>query len=271
MLLTLTLRHTLQCPESAKGKRMAYTVNKLAKLSGVSVRTLHFYDEIGLLKPAYYGDNNYRYYEEEQLLMLQQILFFRELDLSLDEIKRIMSSNDFDKLEALHSHKHILQQDLDRRKILIDTIDKTIAHLRGNATMKNEELYYGFESEQQKQYEKDLVDRGIVSQEFMNDCQKKMKHWTQKDEAAFMQEGKAINDALIAAIHKKCEPASQEVQAIMRRHHTWVGWNPTQEKYIGLSQLYLTPEFRVFYEKLHPDLLEFIVAAMKVFADRELS
>ena len=76
---------------------MTYTVNQLAKLSGVSVRTLHFYDEIGLLKPAYYGENNYRYYEEEQLLILQQILFFREMGCPLNDIQRILSSNDFDK------------------------------------------------------------------------------------------------------------------------------------------------------------------------------
>src|SRR3990167_10737481 len=102
---------------------MAYTVNKLAKLSGVSVRTLHFYDEIGLLKPAYYGDNNYRYYEEEQLLMLQQILFFREIGFSLNDIQRILSSNDFDKIEALKSHKNILEKNLDRAQTLIKTID----------------------------------------------------------------------------------------------------------------------------------------------------
>lgn len=65
---------------------MPYTVNKLAKLSGVSVRTLHFYDEVGLLKPAYYVENNYRYYEEEQLLLLQQILFYRELGFQLNDI-----------------------------------------------------------------------------------------------------------------------------------------------------------------------------------------
>lgn len=65
---------------------MAYTVNKLAKCSGVSARTLRFYDEIGLLKPAYVGDNDYRYYEEEQLLMLQQILFYRELGFPLNDI-----------------------------------------------------------------------------------------------------------------------------------------------------------------------------------------
>ena len=89
---------------------MSYTVNRLAKLSGVSSRTLRFYDEIGLLKPAFYGDNQYRYYEEEQLLMLQQILFFRELGFPLSDIQRILSSNDFDKIESLKLHKSMLQK-----------------------------------------------------------------------------------------------------------------------------------------------------------------
>src|SRR5579872_3009042 len=115
---------------------MAYTVKKLAKISGISIRTLRFYDEIELLKPAYYGDNNYRYYEEEQLLMLQQILFYRELGFSLNDIKRIISSNDFNKIDALISHKQILAQNLDRTKKLIKTIDQTILHLRGKITMR---------------------------------------------------------------------------------------------------------------------------------------
>jgi DNA-binding transcriptional MerR regulator len=74
---------------------MAYTIKKLARISGISVRTLRFYDEIGLLKPAYYGDNKYRYYEEEQLLMLQQILFYRELGFALNDIQRIIRSDNF--------------------------------------------------------------------------------------------------------------------------------------------------------------------------------
>lgn len=123
---------------------MSYTVKKLAKLSGVSVRTLRFYDAIGLLKPAYYGDNNYRYYEEEQVLMLQQILFYRELNFSLNDIQRIISNDDFNKINALISHKQILTQSLDRTKKLIKTIDQTIAHLRGKITMRDEELFAGF-------------------------------------------------------------------------------------------------------------------------------
>ncbi len=67
---------------------MSYTVKKLSKLSGISIRTLRFYDRIGLLRPAFYGENNYRYYEEEQILMLQQILFYRELGFPLSDIQR---------------------------------------------------------------------------------------------------------------------------------------------------------------------------------------
>lgn len=95
---------------------MAYTVKKLAKLSGVSVRTLYFYDEIGLLKPAYYGTNGYRHYEGKRLLLLQQILFFRELGFELKKIKKILGRGDFDKLVALSSHRTVLEKDLKRTR-----------------------------------------------------------------------------------------------------------------------------------------------------------
>jgi DNA-binding transcriptional MerR regulator len=88
---------------------MAFTVKKLAKLSGVSVRTLHWYDEIGLLKPAYLGANHYRYYQEEQLLILQQILFFKELGFNLNDIQSLLAERDFDKLNSLEAHKQVLQ------------------------------------------------------------------------------------------------------------------------------------------------------------------
>ncbi len=126
---------------------MTYTVKTLAKLSGISIRTLRYYDTIGLLKPAYYGDNNYRYYEEEQILMLQQILFYRELSFSLNDIKRIISCDDFNKIDALISHRQVLSQNLDRTKKLIKTIDQTIAHLKGEIIMRAEEIFVGFAHE----------------------------------------------------------------------------------------------------------------------------
>jgi len=123
---------------------MAYTVKQVAAMSGVSVRTLHFYDETGLLKPAYYGANGYRIYEEPQLLTLQQILFYRELGFELKQIERILGRADFEKVAALQSHRKVLQKNLARTRTLIETIDKTVKHLKGTKKMKSEEMFVGF-------------------------------------------------------------------------------------------------------------------------------
>lgn len=123
---------------------MAYTVKQLAVMSGVTVRTLHFYDEMALLKPAYSKANGYRIYEEPQLLMLQQILFYRELGFELKRIKEILSRRKFEKIAALKSHRQVLEKNLARTRTLIETIDKTISHLKGTKKMRNEELFMGF-------------------------------------------------------------------------------------------------------------------------------
>ena len=123
---------------------MAYTVKQVAAMSGVSVRTLHFYDETGLLKPAYHGTNRYRFYEEPQLLVLQQILFYRELGLELKKIKKVLGRRDFEKVAALKSHRMVLQKNLTRTRTLIETIDRTVQHLKGRKKMKTEEMFAGF-------------------------------------------------------------------------------------------------------------------------------
>src|SRR6516225_4913003 len=123
---------------------MAYTVKQLAVMSGVTVRTLHFYDEMALLKPAYTKANGYRMYEEPQLLMLQQILFYRELGFELKRINEILSQREFEKIAALKSHRQVLERNFTRTRTLIETIDKTISHLKGARKMKSEELFIGF-------------------------------------------------------------------------------------------------------------------------------
>ncbi len=252
---------------------MAYTVNKLAKLSGVSIRTLHFYDEIGLLKPAYYGENNYRYYEEAQLLMLQQILFFRELGFQLNDIQRIISSPDFDKLKVLESHRRNLEKNLDQTKALIETVDKTIAHLRGKEPMKLEEIFHGFDTEKQKMYEDFLVDSGVDS-ESIDKSKSKVKNWTKEQWLEHKRKADLIHDELVEAIQNNLSPDSLEVQKIIKKHYvlTTVFWTPNKASYIGLSQLYCShPDFVKFYEDIHPKLLNFMMDAMKTFAENELT
>jgi DNA-binding transcriptional MerR regulator/quercetin dioxygenase-like cupin family protein len=123
---------------------MAYTVKQLAVMSGVTVRTLHFFDEMALLKPAYTKPNGYRIYEEPQLLMLQQILFYRELGFELKRIKEILGQRQFEKVAALKSHRQLLEMNVHRTRTLIETIDKTLGHLKGTKKMKSEELFEGF-------------------------------------------------------------------------------------------------------------------------------
>jgi DNA-binding transcriptional MerR regulator/quercetin dioxygenase-like cupin family protein len=148
--LTLTLREAAECEAagmkgfSERKKAMAYTVKQLAAISGVSVRTLHFYDETGLLKPAYVGANGYRFYEEPELLTLQQILFYRELGFELRQIKQILGRADFAKAAALQSHREVLQASLARTQRLIETINKTVKHLKGAKKMKSAEMFEGF-------------------------------------------------------------------------------------------------------------------------------
>jgi DNA-binding transcriptional MerR regulator len=134
-------------PENGKwheAKSMAYTVKQLAVMSGVTVRTLHFYDEMALLKPAYTKANGYRIYEEPQLLILQQILFYRELGFELKRINEILSQREFEQIAALKSHRQVLEKNFTRTRTLIETIDKTISHLKGARKMKSEELFIGF-------------------------------------------------------------------------------------------------------------------------------
>ena len=252
---------------------MAYTINKLAKLSGVSTRTLRFYDEIGLLAPAFYGENQYRYYKEEQLLMLQQILFFRELGFPLNDIQQILSSDDFDKIESLKAHKSMLQSNLDRTAILIKTIDKTISHLRGKIIMRDAEMYDGFDPIKQQEHEKYMLDTGILSQKQIDDSWRRVSQWKKADWEKFKDAGEKFNAEMVKALQQGHAVASENVQQLIQQHYDWVSnfWTPTKETYLGLGQMYFDhPDFRAFYNQLHPDLLEYLVAAMKVFAEQKL-
>lgn len=247
---------------------MAYTVKQLAKLSGVSVRTLHWYHKIELLCPAYHGENSYRYYEDEQLLRLQQILFFKELGFSLTDIQGLLSQDDFDQLEALKLHKKTLEARIDQQKQLIDTIDKTILHLEGKEEMMLETIFDGFTKEKQQLYENYLQERG-VEQNILEQSKKKTKNWSKEDWLRYKEAADQVHRDLIKAIEENRSSASPEVQEIIQRHYeqTCYFWTPDRSGFDSLSELYgAHPDFVRFYQDLHPELLSFLQSAMKVYA-----
>lgn len=120
-----------------------YTVNQLAKAAGVSIRTLHYYDEINLLKPQSRSRAGYRYYGQEELLKLQQILFYKQLGFKLQEIRNIFTLPDFDVLSALESHRKELLNRSKELKTLLKTIDFTIDSLRKNMNIPLDKIYQG--------------------------------------------------------------------------------------------------------------------------------
>jgi MerR family transcriptional regulator, thiopeptide resistance regulator len=253
---------------------MKYTIKKLASISGVSVRTLHWYDEIGLLKPSYYGSNNYRYYEEEQLLILQQILFFRELGFPLKSIQKLLSEECFDKIKALQAHRKILEREIDRKNQQIFTIDRTVTYLQGGKKMTGSQLFYGVDSAKQKEYEDYIVQYlGTPGEKILLESKRRTVKWEPEDWEGVKTQGDEIHHGLAAAIEKGLLPESDEVQAIIRRHHELQSqfYEMTREVYIGLTEIYAQhPEFRTFFETYHPRMIEFQAKAMRYYANKNL-
>lgn len=255
---------------------MAYTVKQLAKISGVSVRTLHFYDEIGLLKPAYHGSNGYRFYEKAELLLLQQILFFRELGFELKQIQLVVKKKEFDQVVALRSHRQVLQKNLQRTKALIKTIDKTIEHLQGSRTMKEEELYEGFITrEQQAEYVTYLKNRLGKDHPSFAECERNLKQWTKADWEKYKRESDANMKELVQLMHRQFSASSPEVQTVVRNNYEWLKkfWTPDRESFAALGQLYTEFEWKKYFSKYdssHPKLAQFLAEGMQVFAEQEL-
>jgi DNA-binding transcriptional MerR regulator len=134
-----------------------YSVKQLAKLAGISVRTLHLYDQLGLLKPADRTQARYRQYGEKELLRLQQILFYKELDFPLKQICRILDEPDFDILKALEGHKRSLRLKKEGINILLKTVDKTIITLKSKTMLNAEDLYDGLSAEQAATYRTEAI------------------------------------------------------------------------------------------------------------------
>lgn len=255
---------------------MVYTVKNLSMLSGVTVRTLHFYEEAGLLQPAYYGANGYRYYGERELLQLQQILFFKELGFTLKQIQKVVGKSDFDQLAALHSHKKALRQEWEKIGVLLQTIDTTINHLQGKKKMKETEMFDGFHIGLVRAKSGCSADEMLVFQSVKNPTQNS-NDVARRGKAYYdniTKSAHAIFTELVLCLSKGLDPAAGEVQKIIAKHHAYAEQIhfATQEVYKAMARLYAThPDFRKQLDPFHQDLALFLKEGMILFADRELS
>lgn len=253
-----------------------YTVKQVAHMSGVSIRTLHYYHKIGLLLPFKRNEAGYRLYTQTECLMLQQILFYRELGFSLEEIRHIFNKSDFNMRNALESHKQRLLNEKERLDMLILTIDKTLYTLNSEENMmKTEDLYQGLNRETAERYRREAIKK--YGKETIQRSEDELMKLGKKDFEKLKTDFDACVKRLYMLMDKSID--SDQVQAEILIHYTLIrafwgtsGTKDTQsDAYMGLGELYTRDErFTMINGEAQPEFADFLRRAMTFFAENNL-
>lgn len=249
---------------------MEYTVNKLAKLAGISCRTLRYYDQIGLLSPARVSSSGYRIYGGEQVDRLQQILFFRALGVELDKIREVISSRDYDGISTLRSHREKLLAERDRLDLLIQNIDKTIAAGEGRSTMSDTEKFEGLKrklvDENERKYGDEI--RAKYGKDAVEKSNRKLLGMTKEK----MDEVERLNAEFTARLSEAFgtgDPSGKEAQEAAELHRRWLSfyWDSySPEAHAGLARMYVDDErFTAYYDKEQPGTARFLRDAVLIY------
>jgi len=247
---------------------MAYTIKKIADLAGVTTRTLRYYDEIGLLLPERTGVNGYRYYGHSSLLRLQQILFFRELDVPLKDIQLLLDHPDFNLLTALEDHRASLQKRVDRLNTLIETIDYTMSAIKGEFHMSAEEYFEGFD---ETKYEDEVIERwGHTDQHA--ESQRKWSSYSKGQKEAIKAEGGQFAIRMVPQ-DPNTPPDDPAVQAAIGEYHAYLNkyFYTCDASFLRrLSDMWVAdPRFAVNYERIRTGGTEFVREAVHIYCDQQ--
>lgn len=249
---------------------MEYTIQKLAKMAGVSTRTLRYYDEIGLLKPARINSSGYRIYGQKEVDLLQLILFYKELDVGLEDIGKIMTSGSFDALRTLKEHHAKLMIQKQRIDKLIENVEKTIKAREGVITMTDKEKFEGFKQslidENEKKYGKEIREKyGADKVEKSN---AKLKSMTKEQFDEVERLNAELAEALKEAV-KSGDAASEAAQRAARLHQKWLSfyWDSySKEAHANLVKMYVEDErFAAYYDKTAPGAAKLLRDAVLIY------
>ncbi|MBU8772949.1 MerR family transcriptional regulator [Cytobacillus oceanisediminis] len=253
---------------------MEYTVQKLAQMAGVSSRTLRYYDEIGILKPARTNSSGYRIYGQQEVDRLQQILFYRELGITLDQIKEIISAPAFDAADALKEHREKLLEKRKQLDLLITNVEKTIASAEGRTTMSDKEKFEGFKKkmieDNEEQYGKEIREK--YGDETVDKSNAKLMNMTQEEHEAVTKLAEEVNTALAEAMQTG-DPAGELAQKAADLHKQWITfyWSEySKEAHAGLAEMYVADErFKAYYDKIRPGAAEFLRDAINIYTGQQ--
>lgn len=252
---------------------MEYTVQKLGRLAGISARTIRYYDEIGILKPARISSSGYRIYGQKEVDLLQQILFYRELGVDLDSIKKIVTAPSFDGAKALREHHIKLLAKREQLDILIKNVEKTIALTEGRIEMTDSEKFEGFKQklieENEAKYGKEIKEK--YGDDVIDKSNAYFKNMSKEDFDRMNSLSEQVLETLAEAV-KTGDPSGPLGQKAADLHKQWISlcWGHyNKEAHANLAQMYVDDErFTAYYDKVQPGAAVFLRDAVKIYTSK---
>ena len=251
---------------------MEYTVRQMAELTGLTPRTLRYYDEIGLLCPRRDAENDYRLYSSQEVDRLQQILLYREMGLPLETIRKLLDMPDFDRAGALREHLRRLLEQQRRVETLIRTVSRTLKMIDGGYVMNDKEKFEGMKqrviAENEAVFGQEVRER--YGRRIAEDSRKRMAGMSEEDWKQMQEQETGYQAALKRAIEKN-DPEGEDAREACRLHKAWLlhYWTPemlTEQAHIGLAEMYVQDErFTAYYEKIAPGCAEFFRRIIRAF------
>ncbi len=256
---------------TAKRTSLEYKVNQVARLSGVTVRTLHHYDSIGLLTPSARSESGYRLYSEDDLLRLQTILLWRALGLPLERIRSILDDPNFDRRSALLEQRALLAEKEAKAKAMIRSVDAALSALEKDEPMKPESLFDGFDP---SVYEAEAQQRWGNTDAYAESAKRTKKYG--KREWSSIQAELAVILKKLAAIQEGGDaPTSQAAMDVAEEHRRHIDrwfYPCSAAMHANLAEMYVAdPRFAEFFEKHGEGLAAFLSAAIEANLGRSQS
>jgi DNA-binding transcriptional MerR regulator len=247
-------------------RKNTYTIKQIADMAGVTTRTIRYYDQIDLLKPVETHANGYRYYDRSSLLTLQQIMFFRELDLPLEDIRDIIKRPDFDMVDALQKHRMSLQTQQTRLQRLLRTLDQTIDSLNGMGEISEEEYFKGFD---QSEYEEEVRARwGNTS--YYTESQQKWASYSPQQQEEIKEKGSHMITDMVGT-DPSAKPEDTNIQQAVGAYYDYLNryfYTCDLEFFRGLSDMWVAdPRFAANYERVRPGGAAFVREAVHYYCD----
>ena len=245
---------------------MGRTVGDLARLAGVSVRTLHHYDEIGLLEPSQHTEAGYRVYGDGDVADLQQILFFKELGFGLADIRRLMNDPSFDRADALRMQRRMLTDKARQLRRMIGAVDKALTADEKGTGMDDKDMFEVFGDFDPKKYEDEARERWGDTDAY-KESTKRAARYTKEDWKRFKAESHRIMADFAELMDSGAAPDSPEAMAVAERHRLQIDswfYPCSSEMHANLGRMYVAdPRFAANYEKVRPGMAQFVRDAIQ--------